>query len=104
MTARSERIEVMKKILLFLYWEETVNEDYLTVGRIQEETDLSGDNIQEGLRTLRYSGFVDYVYRDRDVGIEETKITAKGMEKARKLLIDTRLRFQGKCSRAFSCS
>lgn len=100
MTARSERIEVMKNILLFLYWEETVNEDYLTVGRIQAETDLSGDNIQEGLRTLGYSGFVDYVYRDRDVGIEETKITAKGMEKARKLLNDTRLRFQGKRVRA----
>ena len=56
MTARFERIEVMKKILLFLYWEETVNEDYLTVGRIQAETDLSGDNIQEGLRTLNIQG------------------------------------------------
>ena len=88
MTARSERIEAMKKILLFLYWEETVDEGYLTINRMQEETDLSRIEIQEGLRNLGHSGHVNYVYRDKALGIEEARITLKGKEKASQLLSD----------------
>ena len=82
MTARSERIEVMKVILLFLYWEETVNEGYLTLEKLREETDLSIAEVQEAIRVLGYERYVDYIYRDGSIGIEEVRITNKGKEKA----------------------
>ena len=82
-------IEVMKKILFFLYWEGTVNEDYLTVDKIHEETDLSVDNIQDGLRNLGYSRYVDYVYMGQGVGIVKAKITSKGIRKTIELLNET---------------
>lgn len=81
----TEMIEAHRKILSFLYWEETLGVDYHTVKRIQEETDLSETEIREELRTLGHSGLVDYIYRERDIGIEEAKITDKGKEKARQL-------------------
>ena len=86
MTARSERIEVMKNILLFLYWEETVNEGYLTLEKLLEETDLSIAEVQEAIRVLGYERYVDYIYRDRIIGIEEVRITNKGKEKAIQLV------------------
>jgi hypothetical protein len=82
----TEPIKTLKNILIFLYWEETVYKDYLTVERIQDETELSVIQIQEGLRTLRHSGYVDYVYRDKSIGIEEARITVFGKEKAERLL------------------
>lgn len=82
----TEHIKALKNILIFLYWEETVYKDYLTVERIQDETELSAIQIQEGLRTLRHSGCVDYVYRDKSIGIEEARITVIGKDKAEKIL------------------
>jgi hypothetical protein len=84
----TEIIEAQRKILSFLYWEETVDNDYHTLKRIQDETELSETEIREELRTLGHSGLVSYVYRERDIGIEEAKITDKGKEKARQLIND----------------
>jgi hypothetical protein len=82
----TEHIKTLKNILIFLYGEETVYKDYLKIDRIQDETELSAIQIQEGLRTLRHSGYVDYVYRDKRIGIEEARITNIGKKKAEQLL------------------
>lgn len=83
----TESMESQTEILLFLYWEETIYKGYITVERIEDETDLSKSQIQEGLKTLGYLGFADYIYREKGTGIEEAKITVKGIEKAVKLLV-----------------
>jgi hypothetical protein len=86
MNPRSDRIEVIKNVLLFLYWEETINEGYLTLEKLREETDLSIAEVQEAIRALGYERYVDYIYRDRSIGIEEVRITNKGKEKAKQFV------------------
>ena len=83
----TETQEAQSKILLFLFWEETIYKGYIAVERIKNETDLSNPQIHNGLKTLKNLGFIDYIYRQKSTGIEEAKITAKGMEKAVKLLV-----------------
>jgi hypothetical protein len=39
-----------RKILELLYWEGQIDPTYLTVDKIQEETEATDANIQDGLR------------------------------------------------------
>ena len=77
--------EDLEKILSFLYWEETVEKGFLPVERIQDETGLTNTQVQGGLKTLGYSGLVNYIYHQKDIGIEEARITLKGKETAEQL-------------------
>lgn len=81
-SANSEELE---KIISFLYWEEGVDKGFLPVERIQYETGLTRTQVQQGLKTLGFSGLVDYVYQTREVGIEEARITPEGKKKADQL-------------------
>jgi len=75
-----------KKLLELLYWEVKVDPNYLTVDKIQEETDLTDVNIQDGLNLLHEDGFVECNIREKDVRIIEAKITMRGIDEAKSRL------------------
>ena len=77
---------VSKKLLELLYWEGQVDPNYLTVDKIQEETDLTDANIQDGLNLLHEDGFVDCNIQEKDVTIIEAKITMRGIDEAKSRL------------------
>ena len=75
-----------KKLLELLYWEGQIDTNYLTVDKIQEETDLTDANIQDGLNLLHEDGFVECNIREKDVTIIEAKITMRGIDEAKSRL------------------
>jgi len=75
-----------KKLLELLYWEGQIDLNYLTVDKIQEETDLTDANIQDGLRLLNEDGFVECNIRVKDIRIMEAKITMRGIDEAKSRL------------------
>jgi DNA-binding MarR family transcriptional regulator len=78
--------EIQEKILIFLYWEETIDPAYLSVRKIEDETELSSYYVERGVKTLRENGWVECVIREKDVGVEDVRITGKGIEKAQSLI------------------
>ncbi len=78
--------EDLEKIISFLYWEEELDKGFLPVERIQYETGLTRTRVQEVLKTLRSLGLVEYVYQQKDIGIEEARVTLKGKKKAGQLI------------------
>ena len=78
--------EIQEKALIFLYWEGTIDPDYLPVQKIEYETELSSYFIEKGVKTLRENGWVECNIREKDLGIEDVRITVKGIEKAQSLI------------------
>ena len=78
--------EIQEKILIFLFWEETVDPNYLTVRKIKDETELSSPVLGIGLKTLRENGWAECNIRKSDFGIEGVRITSKGIEEAQSLI------------------
>ena len=78
--------EIQEKILIFLYWEGTLDPTYLSVRKIEDETELSSHYIENGMKTLRENGWVECVVREKDLGVEDVRITGKGIEKAQSLI------------------
>ena len=56
-----------RKILELLYWEGQIDPTYLTVDKIQEETEATDANIQDGLRLLHENGLVECNFIEKDV-------------------------------------
>jgi DNA-binding MarR family transcriptional regulator len=77
--------EIQEKILIFLYWEETIDPAYLSVRKIEDETELSSHFVESGVKTLREKGWVECVIREKDLGVVDVKITSTGIEKAQSL-------------------
>jgi DNA-binding MarR family transcriptional regulator len=83
----SDEIEVIQeKILIFLYWEGTLDPTYMPVRKIMDETELSSHYVENGVKTLRENGWVECVVREKDLGVEDVRITGKGIEKAQSLI------------------
>jgi len=78
--------ELSRKVLEFLYWEGQIDTNYFTVDKIRDETDLSDVNVQDGLKFLHESGFVECDILERGVRILEAKISMKGIDEAKSLL------------------
>ena len=77
--------EVQEKILIFLYWEGTIDPNYLSVRKIEDETELSSYFVENEVKTLRENGWVECNIREKDLGVEDVRITGKGIEKAQSL-------------------
>ena len=77
--------EIQEKILIFLYWERTIDPNYLSVRKIEDETELSSLFVKNGVKTLRENGWVECNIREKDLGVEDVRITSKGIEKAQSL-------------------
>jgi DNA-binding MarR family transcriptional regulator len=78
--------EIQEKVLIFLYWEGTIDLRYLSVRKIEDETELSSRFVENGVKTLRENGWVECNIREKDLGIEDVRITVKGIEKAQSLI------------------
>ena len=78
--------ELEGRILAFLYWEGQIDPNYFTVDKIQDETELICDDVQDGLELLRKYRLVECNYREREIGIKEAKITNVGIKKAVSLI------------------
>jgi len=78
--------ETPRRVLEFLYWEGQVDPNYLTIGKIRDETDLTDANVQDGLKILHENKFVVCNIREMDIKIIEAKITNNGIERAKSLL------------------
>ena len=78
--------EIPEKILIFLYWEGTLDPTYMSVRKIEDETDLSNHYVENGVKTLRENGWVECNNREKDPGIEDVRITGNGIEKAQSLI------------------
>jgi len=78
--------EVPRRVLEFLYWEGQIDQNYFTVDKIRDETELTNANVQDGLIILHENRLVECNFRDRDPGIMEVKITNRGIDKAKSLL------------------
>ncbi len=78
--------EIPEKILVFLYWEGTIDPNYLSARKIEDETELSSPFVEKGVKTLRENGWVECNIREKDLGIEDVRITSKGIEKAQSLI------------------
>jgi DNA-binding MarR family transcriptional regulator len=78
--------EIQEKVLIFLYWEGTVDPNYLSVRKIESETELSSSIVEIGLKTLHQNGWVECNIRKSDLGIEDVRITGKGIEKIQSLI------------------
>ena len=74
--------ELEGRILAFLYWEGQIDQNFFTVDKIQDETELIYDDVQDGLRLLRKYRLVECNYCEREIGIREAKITNVGIKKA----------------------
>ena len=81
-----EIYEIQEKILLFLYWEGTIDPTYLSVNKIEDETELSSLFVENGMKTLRENGWVECIIREKDVGVEGVRITGKGIDKVQSLI------------------
>ena len=79
--------ETPEKILIFLYWEGTIDTNYLPTKKIEDETELSSHFVDNGVKTLREYGWVECNIREKDLGIEDVRITSKGIEKALSLIL-----------------
>lgn len=77
--------EIPEKILLFLYWEGTIDPNYLSAKKIEDETELSSHYVENGVKILREKGWVECNPREKDLGIEDVRITVKGIEIAQSL-------------------
>lgn len=77
--------EIQEKILIFLYWEGTIDSTYLSFKKIRDETELSSHYVESGVNVLHENGWVECVVREKDVGVEDVRITSKGIEKAQSL-------------------
>jgi len=82
----NETNEMSRKVLEFLYWEGQIDPNYFTVDKIQDETDLTDANVQDGLKFLHENGFVECDIFERGVRILEAKISMKGIDEAKSLL------------------
>jgi len=78
--------EMPRKVLEFLYWEGQIDTNYFTVDKIRVETDLTDAKVQDGLKFLHESGFVECNILEKGVRIFEAKISMKGIDEAKSLL------------------
>ena len=77
--------EIQEKILIFLYWEGTIDPNYFSFRKIEDETELSSHFVENGVKTLRENGWVECIIREKDLGVEDVRITSKGIGKAQSL-------------------
>jgi len=80
------RVATKLRSLCARNWEGQIDPTYLTVDKIQEETEATDANIQDGLRLLHENGSVECNFIERDVRISEAKISMNGIDKAKSLL------------------
>jgi len=78
--------EVPRRVLEFLYWEGQIDQNYFSVDKIRDETELTDANVQDGLKILHENGFIECNIQEKDVRIIEAKITMRGIDEAKSRL------------------
>ena len=69
--------EIPEKILLFLYWEGTIDPNYLSAKKIEDETELSSHYVENGVKILREKAGLSVTFEKKISGLKTCGLLSK---------------------------